>query len=190
MKNFILTARLVLVALSSLTLISCASNGHNAGFHGQTNMGYVGYSPYTNYASRLPDKMDTGGGKLVLVDPNQHVWGAYDANGDLVKAGLATAGGDFCEDIGKPCRTDSGRFRITRMEGANCRSKTFPLPNGGGLMPHCMYFHNGEALHGSPAGTVVEANISHGCVRMRIEDAEWMQNNFASIGTTVVVQPY
>jgi lipoprotein-anchoring transpeptidase ErfK/SrfK len=53
-----------------------------------------------------------------------------------------------------------------------------------------MFFNNGEALHGSPDNTVIEANVSHGCVRMRIQDAEWMRENFADIGTTVIVLPY
>ena len=57
-------------------------------------------------------------------------------------------------------------------------------------MPYCMYFNKGEALHGSPDSIVVEDNISHGCVRMRIPDAEWMVTQFAQVGTKVVVLPY
>jgi lipoprotein-anchoring transpeptidase ErfK/SrfK len=53
-----------------------------------------------------------------------------------------------------------------------------------------MYFSGGEALHGSPDNTLVEDNISHGCVRLRIADAEWLRYNFVSVGTKVVVKPY
>lgn len=190
MKSLISIAKFALVGLSTFALISCAStSGYNAGYHGMQT-GYVGYSPYTNYGARLPETMATNGQKVIYVDPNKFAWAAYNENGEQVKSGIATAGGDFCEDTGRPCRTDAGRFRITSIGGADCISRTFPLPNGGGLMPHCMFFHNGQALHGSPEGAVVEANISHGCVRMRIPDAEWLKNNFASVGTQVVVQPY
>lgn len=146
-----------------------------------------------DYSSRLPDQFDTGGKKTVLVDPKVHAWGAYDENGTLVKSGLATAGGSQCppDDTGEPnCKTDSGRFKIYRMGDGSCKSKVYPKPEGGGLMPYCMFFNNGEALHGSPDNTVIEANVSHGCVRMRIQDAEWMRENFADIGTTVVILPY
>lgn len=146
----------------------------------------------TSYAARLPGHLDTGGKKMVLVDPNVHAWGAYNKDGDLIRAGIATAGGAVCPPDANEsdCRTTSGTFRIMTTAGSRCASKTFPRPTGGGLMPYCMYFHNGEALHGSPDDIVIERNISHGCVRMRIPDAEWMYTNFAKVGTTVKVLPY
>jgi lipoprotein-anchoring transpeptidase ErfK/SrfK len=146
----------------------------------------------TDYAARLPAHYNTGGKKLVLVDPNVHAWGAYNPNGELIRAGIATAGGPVCPPDADEadCRTGRGTFRITGMGGEDCYSKTYPRPDGGGLMPYCMYFNNGQALHGSPDNIVVEDNVSHGCVRMRIPDAEWMHNDFAQVGTKVVVLPY
>lgn len=154
---------------------------------------YPAYNPNTDYSNRMPASVDTGGKKMVLVDPNVHAWGAYGADGHLVKAGIATAGGTVCppDETGEPtCRTETGTFHITNIGGGECYSKTYPRPHGGGLMPYCMFFHNGQALHGSPDPIVVEANVSHGCVRMRIPDAEWMVNNFAQVGTKVKVLPY
>jgi len=57
-------------------------------------------------------------------------------------------------------------------------------------MPYCMFFNKGQALHGSPASQVRPANLSHGCVRLRIEDAEWIRHDFASVGTLVIIKPY
>ncbi|HSW70413.1 MAG TPA: L,D-transpeptidase family protein, partial [Gammaproteobacteria bacterium] len=37
---------------------------------------------------------------------------------------------------------------------------------------------------------VVDGNASHGCVRLKVQDAEWLRFNFVSIGTKVVVLPY
>lgn len=145
-----------------------------------------------DYASLLPDREDTNGKKLILVDPNAHAWGAYAADGHLVRAGIATAGGKVCPPDADEadCRTGIGKFHITSMQGENCASKIYPKPTGGGLMPYCMFFYNGQALHGSPDNIVINDNVSHGCVRMRIPDAEWMQSSFAEIGTTVKVLPY
>ncbi len=149
--------------------------------------------PFTaDYSSRLPSTIDTNGQKTVLVDPNEHVWGAYDRDGQLVRAGAATAGGMVCPPDGDEatCQTGIGTFHITSLGDENCYSKKYPKPDGGGLMPYCMFFNNGQALHGSPDSIVVEDNVSHGCVRMRIPDAEWMRYNFAQVGTKVVVMPY
>jgi lipoprotein-anchoring transpeptidase ErfK/SrfK len=63
-------------------------------------------------------------------------------------------------------------------------------------MPYCMYFSGGEALHGST--DIQFENISHGCVRIHIDDAKWlryhfvegptMANNFR--GTKVTIKSY
>jgi hypothetical protein len=147
---------------------------------------------HEDFSSRLPAHENTNGQRLVLVDPNVHAWGAYDASGSLIRAGIATAGGAQCPPDAneEDCRTSSGTFHITNMGGEGCISKKYPRPNGGGLMPYCMYFNNGQALHGSPDNIVVEDNVSHGCVRMRIPDAQWMWSNFAKVGTEVKVLPY
>jgi lipoprotein-anchoring transpeptidase ErfK/SrfK len=145
-----------------------------------------------DYSSRLTAHMNTDGKKMVYVDPNVHAWGAYAADGQLIRAGIATAGGRVCPPDADEadCRTGRGTYHITGLGGSGCYSKTYPRPDGGGLMPYCMYFNNGQALHGSPDDIVVEDNVSHGCVRMRIPDAEWLHNNFAQVGTKVVVAPY
>lgn len=186
MRTFVHRIGIILMCVMPFLLSSC-------GAYHSTNTGrtyYRGYSASTDYSARLPQSIDTNGEKVVLVDPNAHAWGAYDRDGNLVRAGIATAGDDWCPDINQPCRTNTGKFRIRSLGDARCISTKFPLPKGGGLMPYCMFFSGGQALHGSPDGALVEDNISHGCVRMRIPDAEWLRYNFASVGTKVVVRPY
>lgn len=151
--------------------------------------------PFYTYAS-FPSSIPPEGRKKIIVDPQIHMWAAYDEDGKLVKSGLATAGRDFCPDIGRPCRTKIGTFRIFSLGESNCKSRTFPVGKGGAPMPYCMYFHNGMALHGSHE--VVPGNISHGCVRLRVKDARWLRYNFAEeptanneqLGTIVVIKPY
>jgi lipoprotein-anchoring transpeptidase ErfK/SrfK len=181
MRSLVLVS---LVSVCSFVLAGCST-------YRNPNGQMVSSSYFSSdYASRIPDRIDTKGQRVVVVDPSVHTWGAYDRDGSLVKAGIATAGGNWCDDINRPCRTSVGSFRINSLGDGQCISRTYPKPNGGGLMPYCMFFSGGQALHGSPDGAVVEANISHGCVRMRIADAEWLRYNFATVGTKVIVRPY
>lgn len=173
----------ILASLLTLTLSSC-STVTTTGPSGKS------YSYNTSYESRLPAYMNTNGKKLILVDPNVHAWGAYNKQGELVRAGIATAGNDWCDDTSRPCKTTAGTFSIKSLGNGDCYSTRYPRPNGGGLMPYCMFFNGHMALHGSPDNAVIEDNVSHGCVRMRIPDAEWMRYDFANVGTKVIVRPY
>lgn len=139
-------------------------------------------------ASAMPRYIDPPGEKVIIVDPVEHAWGAYAPNGVLIRSGLAAAGADYCKDMGSQCHTEVGSFRIRSLGGPGCTSPTFPMPTGGAPMPYCMYFNSVQALHGSYE--LAHANISHGCVRMRVSDARWLRYNFANIGTLVIVKPY
>ena len=185
MKMSMSLLKTVVSCMVTMGLVSCASMHHGDSTQSSS------YSP-EKYAERLPKNVNTNGQKLVVVNPRVHAWGAYDETGDLVRAGIATAGGVRCppDDDEPSCRTEPGVYRITSLGDESCASRLYPRPHGGGLMPFCMYFHNGEALHGSPDPAVIEANVSHGCVRMRIPDAQWMRYNFAEVGTRVKVLSY
>jgi L,D-transpeptidase ErfK/SrfK len=136
------------------------------------------------------------GEKVIIVDPRVHEWGAYDASGHLIRSGTATSGNSYCRDIHRSCRTKSGSFRIYSLGGPGCKSSKFPVPRGGAPMPYCMFFHGGQALHGSYE--VVRRNVSHGCVRLHVEDARWIRYDFADgpnasngyRGTRVIIRPY
>lgn len=146
--------------------------------------------------SPLPQTEDVDE-KTIIVDPQLYAWGAYDSDGTLVRWGPATAGSAWCRDIGRSCRTKAGSFRIYSMGSSNCISSKFPLPDGGAPMPYCMFFNGGQALHGSP-GQVRAGNLSHGCVRLFVQDAEWLRYEFVEPssesndykGTKVIVLPY
>jgi hypothetical protein len=141
-----------------------------------------------SYDSRLPSHVSSND-KMILIDPNVHAWGAYQ-NGNLVKAGLAVAGADYCPDIGRRCHTGVGSFRVQSLGAPGCKSTIYPRPRGGAPMPYCMFFNKNQAMHGEYEGGLAEANLSHGCVRMHTPDAEWLRYNFVNVGTKVVVRPY
>lgn len=144
------------------------------------------FQPYT--LKNINKKRMAHNEKVIIVDPRKHTWKAFSADGKLLRSGMATAGSHWCSDIGRPCRTRVGTFRIHTLGGANCKSSKFPVGRGGAPMPYCMFFNGGQGLHGSHE--VVYGNISHGCVRLHVNDARWIRFNFATIGTKVIVKPY
>ncbi len=124
--------------------------------------------------------------KTIIVDLTKLAFGAYDRQGHLIYWGPVSGGREWCKDIDAPCETPLGEFRIFRKQGEECVSSQFPIEEDGGApMPYCMHFSQGVALHGSEA--VPGYNASHGCVRLYIEDAQWLNQEFADIGTTVIV---
>jgi hypothetical protein len=129
------------------------------------------------------------GKKAIIVDPSVNAWGAYTADGQLVKWGPASAGGNYCPDIHRACHTISGDYAIYKMGGAGCISHKYPIEtHGGAPTPYCMHFYKGFALHGS--NQLPGYNASHGCVRLFVQDAQWINQDFADIGTRVLIVPY
>jgi L,D-transpeptidase ErfK/SrfK len=141
-------------------------------------MDYTPFSPY-----RIPS-----GKKMVVYSPALNAWAAYGPAGNIIRWGPASSGQNWCPDLGHPCHTPSGNFKIYEKRGIGCISTKFPKPYGGAPMPYCMFFKGGFAMHGSNG--VPGYNASHGCVRMFIEDAEWLNRGFAEIGTQLIILPY
>ncbi|KTD30521.1 L,D-transpeptidase [Legionella maceachernii] len=146
--------------------------------------------------SPFPLKISPSSDNQIIVDQEKLAWGAYDEQGQLIKWGPISSGSDQCSDnSSKTCRTLTGIFRVFSKEGENCVSNAFPAGKGGASMPYCMFFHKGFALHGSE--DIPGYRASHGCVRMFIDDAKWLnhdfvkaanvKNNFA--GTVVTIRP-
>lgn len=147
--------------------------------------------------SPLDQEINPPNEKLIVFDPQVEAWGAYDADGRLVRWGPASGGANWCKDIEEVCHTRSGSFRIYSLGSSECISHKFPLPDGGAPMPFCMYFNSGQAFHGEPNG-LPGFNASHGCVRLYVNDAEWLRYDFVEApnlnnhfrGTKVLVKSY
>lgn len=145
--------------------------------------------------SPFPRYIDTTGEKTIYVSQKQLAWGAYDASGELVWWGPISSGSAHCSKLEGYCVTPTGSFRIVRKQDIECISTAFPMRSdgmsGGAQMPYCMHFFRGYALHGSDA--VPGYRASHGCVRMFIEDARWLNEEFIDLpeqggkGTRVVI---
>jgi len=140
-------------------------------------------------AGNFPAQRPATGKKVFVFNPNYPAWAAYDPQGHLVNSGRASGGKDFCPDIGRPCRTLTGTFRILSKGDSECRSGRYPRStNGGAPMPYCMHFHpKGYAIHGTYG--LASYNNSHGCIGVSPSDAKWLSGYF-HVGSTVIVKPY
>lgn len=133
--------------------------------------------------------------KTIYVSQKQLAWAAYSAEGALIWWGPISPGMETCKSSPGGCKTPSGAFRVSQKQDIDCISTTFPRrgedDNGGAPMPYCMYFFQGYALHGSLE--VPGYKASHGCVRLFIEDARWLNEEFIDLpdfdkkGTRVVI---
>lgn len=140
-------------------------------------------------AMTFPSQREATGRKVFIFDPKATAWAAYDAQGNRVKTGSASGGKDFCEDVGRPCRTVTGSFRVYSKKGPDCTSSVYPIETGGGAkMPYCMHFSGGYSIHA--AYEVPNYNASHGCIRVLPSAAKWLNENFIDVGTSVIVKPY
>lgn len=127
-------------------------------------------------------------GNTFIFNPNTLTWKAINEHGKVVRSGRGSGGKNYCSDIRRGCKTPSGVYRIISKGGAGCKSSRYPLGGGGAPMPYCMFFSKYYAVHGSY--DVPNYNASHGCVRVRPNDARWLSQNFMRIGTKVVIKPY
>ncbi len=142
--------------------------------------------PQSSYGNNMMDfspirtQISPPGKKVIMVSisPNQLVFGAYNAQGTLQYWGPISGGRGYCPDIGHGCHTATGNYAIYNKGGSGCRSTKFPVGRGGAPMPYCMFFHGGFAMHGSYE--VPGYNASHGCLRMFVNDAEWLNQDFTA----------
>jgi lipoprotein-anchoring transpeptidase ErfK/SrfK len=136
--------------------------------------------------SPMPVTIDPPGVNTIIISISNLAFGAYDAQGSLQKWGPISAGKSYCSDVKRRCTTPTGKYAIYSKKGRGCVSSKFPVGRGGAPMPYCMFFHRGFAMHGSYI--VPGYNDSHGCVRTFVNDAEWLNQDFAYGHTKVIVK--
>jgi len=183
--------KLLLIILCSLSCAGCIQNDEST--YITDDQGHVHHTTHYLLDKRgrtyFPMQIRANGQKLFIFDPKAWAWAAYDAEGHRVMTGSASGGRDMCEDVGKPCRTVTGTFRVYNKRGINCKSGEYPVETeGGAKMPYCMYFFQGFTIHA--AYEVPLYNSSHGCIRVLPSAAKWLNEQFITIGTRVIVLSY
>ena len=76
--------------------------------------------------------------------------------------------------------TIRGEFNVNRKY-RKYDSRKFPSTNGGRNMDYAHFFHKGFAFH---KGNI--RGYSHGCVRLREQDASWLFD-WSNLGTKVII---
>lgn len=126
--------------------------------------------------SSVPAASSSGGyGRWIDISLNQQTLTAYEGD-TAVFSTLVSTGSTFPTPVG----TYSILYKLPsqRMTGPG-----YDLPN----VPWVMYFTNrGHAIHGAYWHNNFGYPMSHGCVNMRPDEAQWLYN-FAANGTPVVV---
>ena len=132
--------------------------------------------------------------KILIFNPKLLAWAAYLPNGKLLRWGPALGGMDRCPDTWRKCRTIVGNWRIVKKGDGDSRSHIYPIGCGRknnpcAPMPWFSQFEiHGYGFHGS--SKMVGKHASHGCVRVFTDDAKWINQNFAEIGTKTITLSY
>jgi len=133
----------------------------------------AGVSPTTLAVAPAPP---SGDGKRFLVDLSEQRLYAYEGD-TLVRTTLVSTG------IWK-YPTVVGTFHIyLRYVAADMRGADYFLPD----VPYVMYFYQSYGLHGTYWHHNFGTPMSHGCVNMPTEEAEWAYY-WSDYGTPVIVQ--
>jgi len=141
--------------------------------------------------SPFASKISSTGHKTIVISQKKLAFAAYNSNGHIVHWGPVSTGRNYCKDVGRGCTSPRGTFAMYHKKGAGCVSSKYPINRSKprAPMPHCMFFHGGYAMHGSP--TVPGYRASHGCIRLFNDDARWLNEDFIDTrgNTKVIVLP-
>jgi len=129
------------------------------------------YVPSTADAPTAP----TTSGRSILVDTTAQRIYAYE-NGELVRSHLVSTGKSSTPTV-------LGDYNIyIKLTADDMRGPDYFLPD----VPWTMYFYQGYAIHGTYWHSSFGRPMSHGCVNLPIDEAEWFFN-FSEVGTLVRV---
>jgi len=114
-------------------------------------------------------------GKSIVVDTNRQRIFAYE-NGSLIRSHLTSTGRQETPTV-------LGDYKIyVKYVKDDMRGPDYFLPE----VPYTMYFYQGYGIHGTYWHNSFGRQMSHGCVNLPVDEAEWFFN-WAEVGTTVRV---
>ena len=133
------------------------------------------YVPPANAPAVVASGNGKGGARWI--DVNLSTQSVYAYQGDtVVNSFIVSTGTSYTPTV-------TGKFKIwIKLKSTSMSGPGYYLPN----VPYVMYFYKGYGLHGTYWHNNFGTPMSHGCVNLRISDAEWLFN-WASEGTMVNV---
>jgi lipoprotein-anchoring transpeptidase ErfK/SrfK len=133
------------------------------------------YVAPTSAPNALPAVASNGGEHWIDVNLSEQRVYAYE--GDTVVNSFVVSTGTW------QTPTVTGTYKVwIKLRSTTMTGPGYYLPN----VPFTMYFYKGYGLHGTYWHNNFGTPMSHGCVNLRTEDAEWLYN-FSYVGTTVNV---
>ncbi len=127
-------------------------------------------------AANIPPQAAGNGGEH-WIDVNLSEQRVYAYEGDTVVNSFVVSTGTW------QTPTVTGSYKVwIKLRSTTMTGPGYYLPN----VPFTMYFYKGYGLHGTYWHNNFGTPMSHGCVNLRTEDAEWLYD-FSYVGTTVNV---
>jgi len=129
---------------------------------------------YEPPVAEAPAAPTTTGRSLVVSVSDQRIY-AYE-NGQLVHSHLVSTGLPDTPTV-------LGDYQVyVKYEATDLSGPGYYLPQ----VPYTMYFYQGYGIHGTYWHNAFGRPMSHGCVNLPVDEAQWFFN-FASVGTPVRV---
>jgi lipoprotein-anchoring transpeptidase ErfK/SrfK len=129
------------------------------------------YEPTPEEAPPAP----TGSGKSIVVSTDTQRIYAYE-NGQLVRSQLVSTGLPATPTV-------KGDYKVyVKYQADDMSGPDYFLPQ----VPYTMYFYQGYAIHGTYWHNAFGRPMSHGCVNLPTDEAQWFFD-FAEVGTPVRV---
>jgi lipoprotein-anchoring transpeptidase ErfK/SrfK len=129
------------------------------------------YQPSPGNAPNAP----TSSGRAIVVSVGEQRIFAYE-NGQLVRSHLVSTGRQVTPTV-------MGDYRVyVKYVADDMAGPDYFLPQ----VPYVMYFYQGYGIHGTYWHNSFGRPMSHGCVNLPVDEAQWFFN-FADVGTLVRV---
>ncbi len=175
------TVEVVIVPTDTPVVESAASVAEVTSEPGMVYAEIIADTPTAEYvaptaAPYAPPVAGVGGGEH-WIDVNLSEQRVYAYEGDTVVNSFIVSTGTW------QTPTVTGKYHIwIKLLSTTMTGPGYYLPN----VPYTMYFYKGYGLHGTYWHNNFGTPMSHGCVNLRNDDAEWLYN-FSSVGTLVNV---
>jgi hypothetical protein len=136
-----------------------------------------------------PTKTRAEFGPVIVIQRGANVLTLYDSTQTLRTFGVATGQAQYPTPSGTWSIVDKQRDPWWRPPDSEWAKDAKPIPPGPGNPLGTRWMGLSAAavgIHGTPDAASIGYSASHGCIRMRVPDAEWLFEH-VEIGTPVVI---
>jgi lipoprotein-anchoring transpeptidase ErfK/SrfK len=136
-----------------------------------------------------PSKTRAEFGPVIVIQRGANVLTLFDGSTTIRTFGVATGQSQYPTPAGTWSVVDKQRDPWWRPPASDWAKDSKPIPPGPGNPLGTRWMGLSAAavgIHGTPDAASIGYSASHGCIRMRVPDAEWLFEH-VDIGTPVVI---